>query len=526
MKRTWANWPEIPGAGRWRGGPGLVLGLALLACCGCGRGPSDASESASDEGAQQPPVAERQTWDIVYMKGSRVGYQHTKITPLERDGRQLVRVQTRSHLVTRRDGQRTEMEDRLTCLETADGALVEFDVESSRGPEPMRAAGRVAGNTLQIERSTKGKTETASIPWSPRGGGFAAVELSLARKPMKPGEERTVRALVPELYLPGTNRLVAREVEPVRLLEGTRDLLRIDTVLAFPEELGVPALEGSLWTDESGEVIKSWMATMNVESYRATREEALKEIEPGGLDLVADVKVPVDRQIPSPRATKRIRYRVQLGDRDPADVFVAGPSQKVESIDPHTAEVTVYALRPDGEPGNPDAPDDPPTDDDLQPNNLIQSDFPAIVAAARKVAPGEQDPWRVAVALERYAADAVTEWDYTQAFATAADVIASGKGDCTEHAVLLAALCRARGVPARLAIGLVYAKRAFYYHMWTEVYLAGQWIALDATRPQGGIGAAHLKMAHSNFKKASALSAFLPVMQVIGKLEIEVVEVE
>jgi hypothetical protein len=92
--------------------------------------------------------------------------------------------------------------------------------------------------------------------------------------------------------------------------------------------------------------------------------------------------------------------------------------------------------------------------------------------------------------------------------------------------VLLAALCRARDIPARVAIGLVYIDQAFYYHMWTEVHVGGRWIPLDATRAQGGIGAAHLKMAHSNFKKASALSAFLPVMQVIGKLRIEVVEVE
>jgi len=69
-------------------------------------------------------------------------------------------------------------------------------------------------------------------------------------------------------------------------------------------------------------------------------------------------------------------------------------------------------------------------------------------------------------------------------------------------------------------------KGQFYYHMWTEVHVDGRWIALDATRPQGGTGAAHLKMAHSNFKKASALSAFLPLMQVIGKLQIEILEVE
>jgi transglutaminase-like putative cysteine protease len=47
--------------------------------------------------------------------------------------------------------------------------------------------------------------------------------------------------------------------------------------------------------------------------------------------------------------------------------------------------------------------------------------------------------------------------------------------------VLLAALCRARGIAARAALGLVYVARnqEFAYHMWTEAYIGGKWIPLD-----------------------------------------------
>jgi hypothetical protein len=128
--------------------------------------------------------------------------------------------------------------------------------------------------------------------------------------------------------------------------------------------------------------------------------------------------------------------------------------------------------------------------------------------------------------LERCAGGVITRSGYSQAFASAAEVIDAGEGDCTEHAVLLAALCRARKIPARVAIGLVYVNQAFCYHMWTEVHVGGRWIPLDATRPQGGIGAAHLKMAHGHLEGASALSSFLPVLQVIGRLKIEILEVE
>jgi transglutaminase-like putative cysteine protease len=265
---------------------------------------------------------------------------------------------------------------------------------------------------------------------------------------------------------------------------------------------------------------------MNIESYRATRAEALAETQPAEFNLGLDVAVPVDRPIESPHRTKRIRYRVKLEGGDPAGVFESGPSQQVKSIDPHTAELTVFAVRPEGPLPNPEAPDDPPTDDDRTPNSLIQSDDPAIVAKAQEAGGDPADPWQVATALERCAGDVITSGGYSQAFATAAEVIETGRGDCTEHAVLLAALARARKIPARVAMGLVYQDRAFYYHMWTEVHVAGRWVGLDATLGQGAIGAAHLKMAHTNLKGASALSSLLPVLQVIGRLEIEILEVE
>ena len=117
---------------------------------------------------------------------------------------------------------------------------------------------------------------------------------------------------------------------------------------------------------------------------------------------------------------------------------------------------------------------------------------------------------------------------FPAAIATAADVARSREGDCTEHAVLLAALCRARGIPARVAIGLVHFEPVggFAYHMWTEVWIDQRWIALDATLGQGGIGAGHLKITDSNLEGSESLSAFLPVFKLLGQLQLEILEVE
>ncbi len=185
------------------------------------------------------------------------------------------------------------------------------------------------------------------------------------------------------------------------------------------------------------------------------------------------------------------------------------------------------AIRPPAPAAGPQpAPVDRPSDDDLKSNGLIQSDNAKVMAMASRVAPGEQNPWRVAVALERLVKQSMTEVNFSSALASAAEVCETLKGDCTEHAVLLAALARAREIPARVALGLVYSEGlgGFAFHMWTEVYVAGGWYPLDATLGQGGLGAAHLKLTSTNLKGAEGLASFLPVAKVLGRLKIEVIE--
>ena len=123
---------------------------------------------------------------------------------------------------------------------------------------------------------------------------------------------------------------------------------------------------------------------------------------------------------------------------------------------------------------------------------------------------------------------AIQAKNFGQGFASAADVAKSLEGDCTEHSVLVAALCRAAGIPARVAFGLVYSARdkGFAFHMWNEAWVAGRWIPLDATLGLGGIGAAHIKLTHSNLTDQGAEAAVLRIIQVINQLEIEVIDFE
>jgi hypothetical protein len=394
------------------------------------------------------------------------------------------------------------------------------------GPSPMRTTGRVRGDRLVLETVGAGSAAPAqtAIPWSPDCLGPLATEQTLLRRPMRPGERRTLKTLIIGLNQVADVEMVAKGFESTALLSGAHDLLRIETLARLPDG---QKIGGTVWADRTGETLKTNCEPMGLETYRASKAEALDKADVAELDLLASTMVKVDRPLPRAHQTKQVRYRVHLDHGDPASVFVTGASQAVKSIDPHIAEVTVYAIRPGQPGGNPNAPPEKSTDDDRRPNSFIQSDDPTIVADAEKAAGRETDPWRVAVALERYVHRAVKQKDYTQAFATAAEVAKSLEGDCTEHAVFLAALCRARGIPARVAIGLVYMQGtdAFGYHLWTEVYIQKRWIPMDGTLALGGIGAGHLEIAQTNLQGASAYSAFLPVVQILGRLRIEILDV-
>jgi hypothetical protein len=511
----------------------LLLAAGWLAATGCTREPADsaaerdAADGLAKSAAPAPggsPKPDREAWYATYVLGAKVGYQHTAVSNTTRDGRPVVRTDSTSHIVMKRGVSRVVLDVRFSDTATPEGNLLDFEAEIAQGGTSIASRGRVVGGQLEVTTTTLGKSETSSIPWPAECGGFNAVEQSLARNPMKPAEERTLRALLPIFNQLGTIELLARKTEQVKLLTGTYELLRIESSTAYP---GGHVIRDTIWTDRTGLPMKMYSQAMDSELYCTTREIAQDKEGLGRIDFNLDVAVGVDRPLPSPHATKKVRYRITLDRGDPAAAFVSGPTQQVRSIDAHTAEVTVYALRPGQPPGNSAAADDPSGEDDRQPNNLIQSDNPEIVALARKAVGQEKDPWAKAVALEGFVRGHVTQKNFSTAFASAAEVAQSREGDCTEHAVLLAALARASGIPSRVAIGLVYQDGKFYFHMWDEVCIDKGWVPIDSTLAQGGIGAAHLKLAHSSLKGSSAFSAFLPVANVLGRgLKIEIVEAQ
>lgn len=123
--------------------------------------------------------------------------------------------------------------------------------------------------------------------------------------------------------------------------------------------------------------------------------------------------------------------------------------------------------------------------DARRPTAWLQSDHPRLRAIAAPVAAMRTtEARRMEILLER-ARHYMPRVEFAGHF-SALETINRGRGDCTEAAVLLAALGRAAGIPTRVASGLVYSREryhgvsnVFMPHSWVLAYVDGQWRSFD-----------------------------------------------
>lgn len=100
--------------------------------------------------------------------------------------------------------------------------------------------------------------------------------------------------------------------------------------------------------------------------------------------------------------------------------------------------------------------------------------------------------------LEAFVHDYIEVKDVARGFDVASVVAQSRSGDCSEHAVLLTALLRMYGYPARTVLGVfvsLHEPVMGYGHAWAEYRGADGWIGVDGTRIADGVGAQYIPLA-------------------------------
>jgi transglutaminase-like putative cysteine protease len=362
------------------------------------------------------------------------------------------------------------------------------------------------------------------IKWNSEALGPLQQEKLFASKKPKSSERFTFLRYEPTYNTLLTVRVQVKEREEVDVLGTKRSLLRVELT---PDKLEAPGqtirpARAVWWLDDDFKVVRKQTDLEGLGTLvlvRTTKEKALA----GGASSAPDVGrrslIALNRSIVKPYDTRSVLYRVTVRDSDdPARVVVRDAHQETRNVKGSTFELLVHPPRP-GKSG-----DEKAGVEYLASSHYIDHDDARVRELARKAVGGETDPWKKAVRIERFVKNHLRT-DNTADLAPASRIARSLRGDCRQHALLTAALCRAVGLPSRTAIGLLYVYRGgpqLGFHMWAEVHVDGQWLGLDSTLGKGTVSGTHVKITQHSWHEVQSLTPLLPVARVLGKLRIEV----
>ncbi len=443
-------------------------------------------------------------WKGVYYRGEKLGFSVGQTVPLA-DGFEL---QEDGRLQMLLLGSSATARLRTTVRVDRAFALRDFEFSLDAGTGPLLVKGRLDGTRLELETSgpSGSRREVRELTEAP------VINLSLPRRLAalrpRPGQTLEFQSFDPVTLRNAPLRVVVEAREVIWLLRRPIPTLRL--------ALSFQGLESRSWITEVGEVVKEESPTGLI-VVRETRERATMLAVPGDVqsDLLETSAVqPRGERITDPTRLNRVKLRFPL----PAGFESAaldGEGQTRSGSDVY--EIVTAGRRRPGPPGVDLAPL-------VLPESLIESDDPTIVAEAERALAGVKGPRQRAERLVRHV-HAILEKKPTLSLPSAREVLRARVGDCNEHTTLYVALARAAGLPARIAVGLVFLRGSFYYHAWPEVWIAegngrGLWTPVDPTLDQFPADVTHLRLLRGGLDQQARILAL------VGRARIEVLEIE
>jgi hypothetical protein len=266
------------------------------------------------------------------------------------------------------------------------------------------------------------------------------------------------------------------------------------------------------WIGDNGDLLRE-RGLLGMRLEKTSREEALNDLgTAASQDLTELASVASSREIRDPVALEALRVKIggipsdglhlRGGRQSLADDILTVRRESLANLPELPREQEMAALERVF----------------LRPEPLIQSDHERIRSLVRSILGDSPDLTPLARARR------LVDWVHLNiekrpvlSLPDALSTLENRMGDCNEHAMLLAALARAAGIPARVEAGLVYLHGRFYYHAWNLLFL-GRWITVDALFGQLPADVTHLRLVTGSMQQQLDLAGL------IGKITIEILD--
>ncbi len=495
-------------------GPALLIGMALLSTLPV---KADSSGELVEE-----------SWEMAQVEGVKVGFLHTTVHRISSASGNRLRTTAELDLTFKRHNTLLRLRRVYGTEETSDGRVVGvFMRQGQEGGRQLVLAGSLEDGRMHV-RIDDGRIDRR-LRWSEDVVGLYRLEHLFQERKPKPEDRWTLKRYDPTYNAVVTLGVAVKESEEIAMAGLPRaKLLRVELT---PEPLEAPGIKVRppaevWWLAERFLLVRRQVELKGLGAViltRTTRETATAPAAPRQLtDIGLKTLIPLNRTLGRPYSMRSAVYRVTLrGDSDPGSALALDDHQEMRNRRGDTFELHVHPVqRSQRRRGSGAAPAEC-----LESCYFIDCGDATVKELARRAVGMESDSWAKARRIERWVKQNMRV-DNAAPIGPASDVARQLRGDCRQYALLTAALCRAEGIPARTAIGLLYVEKGrrpmMGFHMWTEVWIDGQWLGLDATLGLGGVSAAHIKINDHSWHNTASLTPLLPASRILGKVSITV----
>lgn len=443
----------------------LIFVAVVLATASTGCLAKSAKEQLRSKPGQNTP---EESWYVVKISGSPVGFANETKHVLA-DG---TINRTHMDLALSRMGTLLNIFMSATEFDDTNGRIRSIDVEMKASSMAMKISGTLEGDTIYLRTESPGFAEEQRIAWEHGAMGQAASNDYIVER-LRAGEvEFSFRTFDPQAAEFTTITVKKIKTDPEEIDGEVQQLIAVEE---YEDDDEFP--RSTTWFDQAYQPVRTVFLQMGLEIVleRVAPEQIEQiELEPN-FDIIRQSMIPCNGYPGDPGGIKDVTMRLQFRRHLAADRDFSGPNQNVLSRGEDWVEILVSRetitrtrLSRDQQ------------DVFLRPDRFIQSEHPSIQTVVDSIrTETNAEDWELAHALAVWVNRHIKNKNFEKGFASALEVLDTESGDCTEHAVLLTALLRAAGIPARPAVGLAYANGSFVGHMWTEAYV-DHWRMLDA----------------------------------------------
>jgi hypothetical protein len=453
----------------------------------------------------------------IFMQGQKVGHAiHTRTAENSN-----VTTTDSVSMTLGRGGQAVTVTTRETHIETADGKPLGFEITMNLSGIEQKTTGTVQDGKATISRQVLGQPQQSTVDWPEDALLNEGLRLLQLQRGLTPGDTYEVRVFRPDLLIAAKATIEVGEKKNVELLFGKRpELTEVKTTMQIQGQQ--IAITG--YVDDQLKALKTSVPMMGMTLELVACDAEFAKGENAIVDFLEKFSVASPVKLMNLHTIESAVYTLKPTTANKLQLPVSS-TQAVEAVG-DKAVVTVTKIPMPPHVGFPYTGGDPEALEALKETDYIQRTDPAVMDLAKRAVGDANDIARAARQIEAFVDGYITQKDLSVGYASAAEVAQSRQGDCSEHAALAAALCRAVGIPARIVCGVVYAdsfmgkQSIFGGHMWTEVYLDGQWYGLDATRSeQQGFGPGHIALARGSGDPVD----FFGLVNTLGCFEVETI---